>query len=494
MKTNDVFYRVIHTAVISISLKLLLLPTNYSTDLHVHRNWKAITYNLPLSQWYTDNTSQWTLDYPPLFAFFEYILAQALHLVDASVTNLTEEDKVSDLSVILLKASVLVGEIALIFAVSHLLSTLVSCEKLSKSQISSAASLLLFVPGLTLVDNIHFQYNALPISLLLLTLSYLFRGRPHLACVAFCVGLNLKQTLLPLVPTISVYFLATLPRRLSSAIRTLFSLFFVTMVTLFVPWVPLYFVGGASYTKAAISRLFPFGRGLLHANWAPNFWALYAVADRILLQILPVPNAPTTTSGKIGENAPFVHLPNPTPFICTALVVISITLVLRRLYENPSVDNLILSTSVNLHSSFLFGWHVHEKAALLTLYPLILGSLVSKEMHGLFLLFSLASQFAMFELVRRPAEEIFVVLHFVAYHMLVVSQLSLSGLKGLMLTAYAIGLLTIEAYAGVFGVHHMIFSDRLQFLPILLVSVYSAAGIVVSFLDLLHRTLHWSLA
>jgi alpha-1,3-glucosyltransferase len=40
--------------VVSMAIKMMLVPGYYSTDFDVHQNWLRITNNLPIEQWYFD--------------------------------------------------------------------------------------------------------------------------------------------------------------------------------------------------------------------------------------------------------------------------------------------------------------------------------------------------------------------------------------------------------------------------------------------------------
>lgn len=155
-----------------------------------------------------------------------------------------------------------------------------------ETRIASAKLVALSIflsPGFLIIDHMHFQYNGAMYGLLLYSIIYL-RQSPITAAFIFASLLCFKHIYLYLAPAYFIYLLRTVVLRddlrgikIVSTIRLGLAVVFPIVVA-FAPFIYL------GQMPQVLSRLFPFNRGLCHAYWAPNFWALYSFVDRIAIK------------------------------------------------------------------------------------------------------------------------------------------------------------------------------------------------------------------
>ncbi|PPQ77384.1 hypothetical protein CVT25_010966 [Psilocybe cyanescens] len=395
---------------LSTILKLLLFPSYRSTDFEVHRNWLAITHTLPISKWYYDTTSEWTLDYPPFFAYFEKLMSVPASLIDPKIVDLNNLNYGAWSVVAYQRSTVIITELVL---------GVVLLKGSIEPPIQRIISASIFLhPGFLIVDHIHFQYNGFMYGILLWSILLARNSNKLASGVLFAVLLNFKHIYMYLAPAYFVYLLRSFC--LSSTgqvhVKNFLSLANAVIAVFVVSLGPFALMG---QIPQLLSRLFPFTRGLNHAYWAPNFWALVTAADRVLLKYAQLTGAnivindsgvASTSRGLVGDTV-FAVLPNVKP-IHTFIVTVALQAVwLVKLWTNPSYKSFLTALTLSGWTSFLFGWHVHEKAVLLVLIPLSLLAAERQAYFRTFVLASVAGVFSLFPLIFTPAESIIKVVY-----------------------------------------------------------------------------------
>jgi alpha-1,3-glucosyltransferase len=339
--------------VVLTCIKILLLPTYRSTDFDVHRNWLAITHRLPLEEWYFDNvngTTVHTLDYPPAFAFFEWLLANnpltsfILQQDDRCLDLLPDFDNdPSPTCVAFQRATVILCDVMLWIG-AWIASRGFHAESTHKATLSFL--LIVLNPGLLWLDHIHFQYNGMLLGILLASLGCLMHGSNspptqwaydfyHLAGAAlYALLLNLKHLYLPLAPVYFCYLFSKycFTERWQRFLPLRFvAVAIVTGTSLVLPWVPFLLLRDPRMQLLQIvARLFPFGRGLVHDYWAANVWAFFSLANkgiRFLSVRMPL--------------LPIQSLPEPSPIVCAILLLLSIVPGTVVLFRFPTKSKLL---------------------------------------------------------------------------------------------------------------------------------------------------------
>ena len=578
---------------IIISFKLLFLTPNlyHSTDFEVHRNWLAITsheyvpragnadeveapQDVPFSEfvssaftdalnhgwlrdarwWYREGKySIWTLDYPPLFAFFEAFLARVVAPGVEGLANLflqvetlptsrtpwnrtfvAEElqrmkalDQVENarpfVKYFQRGTAILFSDVPLVLIATIFSAMLVrqvrrrsanrwkryaheaakeeepagvtvpkvdpkatwvlsSLPPIQQPWLSGMACGLIVStclhPVLALVDSVHFQYNALLFCIFVATAIFVLYGRIATSVFLFFSLILAKHLFLYYALGFGVWGVWLLYRRLTDkssksfgyrsasvlflCIRCVIAIVIAVTVAVgpfylsevihrmeiekniategsgmrerIVPADIFTHISNSDNAKSAafatiqpmLERMFPFGRGLCHSYWAPNFYPLFNVVDRVWCKVeerkrraagemnWTCPESSINTKGIVGlhneakdasdvENvkvAKFASLPSHamlpdiTPFRSNVLVVaiFAIAIIKHRIrisrFDKSKKRQSVLYDTTKRGLSelrvvlwlcycsagafFLFGFHVHEKAIMTVLFPLLL--------------------------------------------------------------------------------------------------------------------------
>ncbi|KAI9809422.1 MAG: glycosyl transferase [Pycnora praestabilis] len=365
---------------------------------------KSLAERLPPKE-----TSEWTLDYPPFFAYFEWLLSQFARVGDPALLDVSTLGYDSWQTVYFQRATVIVSELMLVYALNLFVKT--STSAIRQLAYASALSILLS-PGLLIIDHIHFQYNGFLYGVLILSL-VLARKQSTLlpSGLLFAALLCLKHIYLYLAPAYFVYLLRVycLGRRSIFDIRLGNALKLGTglLVIFGIALGPFLYYG---QSEQLLSRLFPFSRGLCHAYWAPNVWAMYSFADRLLIYVAPRVGVTvdrtainSVTRGLVGDTS-FAVLPNVSPKTTFILTIFFQIICLVKLFFEPTWDTFVGAVTLCGYASFLFGWHVHEKAILLVVIPFSLLALKDRRYLGAFRPLAVAGHVSIFPLLFTAAE------------------------------------------------------------------------------------------
>uniref|UniRef100_A0A1A8NNV4 Alpha-1,3-glucosyltransferase n=5 Tax=Nothobranchius TaxID=28779 RepID=A0A1A8NNV4_9TELE len=321
-------------------------------DYEAQRHWQEVTYNLPVQEWYFNNTDNdlnyWGLDYPPLTAYHSWICAYIAKIINPEWVELhRSRGYESPAHKLFMRTTVLVADV-LIYIPAVVLYCLYLADGSSKKKVSTLFCFLLY-PGLILIDHGHFQYNGVSLGFALWGVLALGLGWDALGSMAFSLALNYKQMELYHALPFFCYLLGKCVKDglMGRGLFLLVRIAATVLATFALCWLP--FLSDPSQALQVVRRIFPVARGLFEDKVANTWCSL-----NTLIKIRSI------LSGDFQL------------YLSFALTILAVLPSSIRLLTKPTFWNFKLALVNSSLAFFLFSYQVHEKSILLVALPICL--------------------------------------------------------------------------------------------------------------------------
>ena len=189
------------------------------------------------------------------------------------------------------------------------------------------------------------------------------------------------------------------------------------------------------------------------------------------------------------QQLPPPHHASTPPKMQIYLLTTSNQLCLVKLWMKPTWDVFIGAVTLCGYASFLFGWHVHEKAVLLVIIPFSLLALKDRRYLGAFRPLAVSGHVSLFPLLftapEWPVKVIYTIFWLILF-LVVFDRLAPPSsqprvfLLDRFSVLYIAVVIPLIAYCSL--VHQLVFGEKYEFLPLMFTSSYSALGVVGSWL------------
>lgn len=163
-----------------------------------------------------------------------------------------------------------------------------------------------------------------------------------------------------------------------------------------------------------------------------------------------------------------------------------------KLYVDMSWDNFVGAVTLCGYASFLFGWHVHEKAILLVIVPFSLVALKDRRYLGAFRPLAVAGHVSLFPLLftaaEFPVKTVYTIFWLILFILVFDRSAPVSTRpRVFLLDRFTLLYITVSIplilYCSL--LHQLLFGIRYEFLPLMFTSSYSAVGVLGSWIGFL---------